>query len=86
MIKTPPFERGRNHRNDRPELVERLWGMINSKFWYDSRLRSVAGRPHHSWLNEPIENDYRSDNTSVEVTKIAPSLCFLGRLWWVDAG
>ncbi len=44
MIKTPPFERGRNHRNDRPELVERLWGMINSKFWYDSRLRSVGGR------------------------------------------
>lgn len=39
MIKTPPFERGRNHRNDRPDLVERLWGMINSKFWYDSRLR-----------------------------------------------
>jgi len=43
MIKTPPFERGRNHRNDRPELVERLWGMINNKFWYDSRLRWVGG-------------------------------------------
>ena len=42
MIKTPPFERGRNHRNDRPELVERLWGMINNKFWYDSKLRLVA--------------------------------------------
>ena len=26
-------------RNDRPEMVERMWGMINSKFWYDSRLR-----------------------------------------------
>ena len=39
LVQTPPFERGRHHRNDRPELVERLWNMINSGFWYDSRLR-----------------------------------------------
>merc|ERR1719278_672450 len=39
LIKTPPFERGRHHRNDTHRLVERLWGMINGGFWYDSRLR-----------------------------------------------
>jgi len=39
MISNPPFDKGRNHRNDRPELVDRMWKMINSKFWYDSRLR-----------------------------------------------
>jgi len=39
LIKTPPFEKGRHHRNDSYKLVERLWGLINSQFWYDSRLR-----------------------------------------------
>jgi len=39
LIKTPPFEKGRHHRNDNYKLVERLWGLINSQFWYDSRLR-----------------------------------------------
>jgi len=39
MIKTPPFEKGRHHRNDSYKLVERLWGLINSQFWYDSKLR-----------------------------------------------
>ena len=39
LIQCPPFERGRHHRNDRPELVERLYNLINSGFWYDSRLR-----------------------------------------------
>lgn len=39
LVKCPPFERGRHHRNDRPELVERLYTLINSGFWYDSRLR-----------------------------------------------
>merc|ERR1712098_864323 len=39
LIKTPPFEKGRHHRNDSYKLVERLWCLINSQFWYDSRLR-----------------------------------------------
>ena len=26
-------------RNNKKDLVERLWSMINSRFWYDSRLR-----------------------------------------------
>ena len=26
-------------RNNKKDLVERLWSVINSKFWYDSRLR-----------------------------------------------
>jgi len=39
LIKNPPFERGRNHRNDRLDLVEHLWKLINNKLWYDSRLR-----------------------------------------------
>jgi len=39
LIKTPPFEKGRHHRNDSYKLVERLWNLINSQFWYDSRLR-----------------------------------------------
>ena len=39
LIQCPPFERGRHHRNDRPELVDRLYTLINSGFWYDSRLR-----------------------------------------------
>jgi len=39
LIKTPPFEKGRHHRNDSYKLIERLWGLINSQFWYDSRLR-----------------------------------------------
>jgi len=39
MIATPPFERGRHHRNDTHRLVERLWGLINGGFWYDSKLR-----------------------------------------------
>ena len=26
-------------RNDRPELVERMWSLINNKLWHDSRLR-----------------------------------------------
>ena len=28
MVSTPPFDRARNHRNDKPELVERLWGLM----------------------------------------------------------
>jgi transcription initiation factor TFIID subunit 2 len=39
LIKTPPFEKGRHHRNDTHRLVERLWGLIDGGFWYDSRLR-----------------------------------------------
>jgi len=39
LVSNPPFERGRNHRNDSPKLVERLWGLMNSYFWYDSTLR-----------------------------------------------
>lgn len=39
MIENPPFDRARHHRNDKPELVERLWNFMNSGFWYDSRLR-----------------------------------------------
>merc|ERR1711936_541210 len=39
LIKTPPFEKGRHHRNDSYKLVARLWCLINSQFWYDSRLR-----------------------------------------------
>merc|ERR1712079_562613 len=39
LVNCPPFERGRHHRNDRPELVEKLYNLINSGFWYDSRLR-----------------------------------------------
>ena len=33
MVKTPPFEKGRHHRNDTYRLVERLWGLINGGFW-----------------------------------------------------
>jgi len=39
LIKNPPFERGRHHRNDRKELVQEMWSMMNSHFWYDSRMR-----------------------------------------------
>lgn len=39
LIKNPPFERGRHHRNDKKELVQEMWGMMNSHFWYDSRMR-----------------------------------------------
>ena len=29
MVATPPFDRhARSHRNDKPELVERLWGLM----------------------------------------------------------
>ena len=30
LVDNPPFERARHHRNDREELVERLWGLMNS--------------------------------------------------------
>ncbi len=25
LVETPPFDRARRHKNDRPELAERLW-------------------------------------------------------------
>ena len=28
MVATPPFDRARSHRNDKPELVERLWDLM----------------------------------------------------------
>lgn len=39
LVNNPPFEKARHHRNDKKELVERLWSLMNSAFWYDSRLR-----------------------------------------------
>jgi len=39
MVNNPPFDKGRKHRNDKPNLVEILWKVINSRFWYDSRMR-----------------------------------------------
>ena len=39
LVDKPPFEKAQHHRNDRKELVERLWSLMNSGFWYDSRLR-----------------------------------------------
>ena len=42
LIENPPFDRNRRHKNDRPELVERIWKMMNETFWYDSRLRCDA--------------------------------------------
>merc|ERR1712110_261436 len=39
LVSTPPFERAKHHKNDKEELVDRLWSLMNSKFWYDGRLR-----------------------------------------------
>ncbi len=39
MVDQPPFPRARHHRNDKEALVERLWKLMNSTFWFDSRLR-----------------------------------------------
>ncbi|XP_071743330.1 transcription initiation factor TFIID subunit 2 [Lepeophtheirus salmonis] len=39
IVDNPFFERAKNHKNDRYQLVERLWSLMNTKFWYDSRLR-----------------------------------------------
>jgi len=39
MVDNPPFDKNRAHRNDSHFLVERLWKLMNSGFWYDSRLR-----------------------------------------------
>ena len=39
LVNCPPFERGRHHRNDRPELVDRLYNLMNSGTPHDARLR-----------------------------------------------
>jgi len=39
LVDNPPFDKNRDHRNDTHALVERLWKLMNSNFWYDSRLR-----------------------------------------------
>ena len=28
LVETPPFDRARHHRNDRIELVEKLWSLM----------------------------------------------------------
>ena len=28
LVNTPPFDRNRNHKNDTPALVERLWHLM----------------------------------------------------------
>ena len=39
LVDNPPFEKARYHKNDKKDLVERLWSLMNSEFWYDGRLR-----------------------------------------------
>ena len=39
LVDNPPFPKAKHHANDREELVQRLWHLMNSGFWYDSRLR-----------------------------------------------
>ena len=39
LVDTPPFEKAKHHNNDKKDLIERLWSLMNGTFWYDSRLR-----------------------------------------------
>ena len=39
LVETPPFDRARHHKNDRQDLVEKLWSLMTNGFWFDSRLR-----------------------------------------------
>ncbi|XP_043273259.1 transcription initiation factor TFIID subunit 2 [Venturia canescens] len=39
MVENPPFERAHKHRLDKPELVDRIWNLINGMLSHDSKLR-----------------------------------------------
>ncbi|KAF7989013.1 hypothetical protein HCN44_007323 [Aphidius gifuensis] len=39
MVDNPPFERARNHHLDTPELVERIWTLMNCCLSHDAKLR-----------------------------------------------
>ena len=39
LVDTPPFDKAKHHNNDKQDLIERLWALMNGSFWYDSRLR-----------------------------------------------
>ncbi|XP_058805308.1 transcription initiation factor TFIID subunit 2 [Phymastichus coffea] len=39
MVETPPFERAHKHSLDRPELVNRIWNLINGMLSHDPKLR-----------------------------------------------
>ncbi|KAL6435232.1 hypothetical protein ACFW04_005360 [Cataglyphis niger] len=39
MVENPPFERAHKHRLDRPDLVDRIWNLINGMLSHDAKLR-----------------------------------------------
>lgn len=39
MVENPPFERGHKHHLDKPELVDRIWNLINGMLSHDAKLR-----------------------------------------------
>ncbi|CAD6216069.1 GSCOCG00011268001-RA-CDS [Cotesia congregata] len=39
MVQTPPFDKSVKHPLDRPELVDRIWNLINGMLSQDSKLR-----------------------------------------------
>ncbi|XP_015121942.1 transcription initiation factor TFIID subunit 2 [Diachasma alloeum] len=39
MVENPPFERAHRHRLDSPELVDRIWNLMNGMLSHDSKLR-----------------------------------------------
>ncbi|KAG6795699.1 Transcription initiation factor TFIID subunit [Apis mellifera caucasica] len=39
MVENPPFERAHKHRLDRPELVDRIWNLINGMLSHDPKIR-----------------------------------------------
>ncbi|EZA62441.1 Transcription initiation factor TFIID subunit [Ooceraea biroi] len=39
MVENPPFEKAHKHRLDKPELVDRIWNLINGMLSHDAKLR-----------------------------------------------
>ncbi|KAH0952770.1 hypothetical protein HN011_011355 [Eciton burchellii] len=39
MVENPPFERAHKHRLDKPDLVDRIWNLINGMLSHDAKLR-----------------------------------------------
>ncbi|XP_012265791.1 transcription initiation factor TFIID subunit 2 isoform X2 [Athalia rosae] len=39
IVQNPPFERAHKHRLDKPDLVDRIWNLINGMLSHDTKLR-----------------------------------------------
>lgn len=81
IVDNQPFKRAHNHRLDTPELVERIWNLINCNLSHDTKLRCDLVDLYYALYGTkrplclPKIDDY-DDN----IEKRPPSIATIGRI------